>query len=111
MKTKYPLLICNVELARSGERTSDISFTFVDVRQASTYLQSQVDHEGDIVPKVRIYKNSPESMVLQIRTFGPVTGSSKGKPRAVFSQLSFNRQSMLAIADEIKRMALTLPEA
>lgn len=78
---------------------------------AYPYLQTHVDHEGDAVPAVRVYKSSPDEVTVQIRTYGPVGRTPFGKPRAVYSQFSSNRQGMLALAAEIKRIAESMEEA
>lgn len=83
----------------------DVWFTLPD---PVPYLNAHVDHDGTKDNSVRVFRNSPESMALQIRTMGPTC--HRGKPRAVFSHFSSNRQNMLTLAAEIIRIAHTLPE-
>lgn len=100
MISKYP------SLTRHDPRDgSDVWFTMTDPRP---YLQAHVDHGGTPDNSVRVFRNSPESMCLQLRTFGPTC--LRGKPRAVYSHFSSNRQNMLKLAAEITRLAMTLPE-
>jgi len=111
MSGKYPKLIRDVS---SG--TMDIMF-LVDgaargeaFSSALPYLQSNVDHFGDSMPGVRVMKTSPESMEVQIRTYGPVGTSHKGKRRPVYSSFSYGRQGMLKLAEEITRIAMTIED-
>lgn len=116
MNSKYPTLTRGTVLNAAG---TGIDTLFVlrgmdsieTVHKATPYLQSHVDHGGDETPGVRVLKCSPESMSVQIRTFGPVGQYGDGKQRKVYSSFSSNRQNMLKLAEEIKRIAEQLPEA
>lgn len=118
MKSKYPALLRDPSSNAAGFGTDTmLVLNGMDsagtVHKATPYLQSHVDHDGGNTPGVRVYRCSPESMSVQIRTFGPVGsyGRGKGKERRVYSGFSSNRQNMLKLAAEIKRIAEQLPEA
>lgn len=106
MKSKYPsLMITPTSIDR------DTQYVLRGCFDPTVYLQSRVDHDGEATNSVRVFKSSPESVTLQIRTFGPVGESSRGKNRRVYSHFSSNRQNMLELAAEIIRIANMLPEA
>jgi hypothetical protein len=116
MKSKYPTLTRDPGVNAAGQGTDTmLVLTGMDsvdtIQKALPYLQSHVDHDGGDTPGVRVYKCGPESMSVQIRTFGPVGEYRNGKSRRVHSCFSSNRQNMLKLAAEIKRIAEELPEA
>lgn len=116
MKSKYPALLRDPSSNAAGTGIDTMFVLSVPlstdtVHKATPYLQSHVDHDGGSTPGVRVFKCSPESMSVQIRTFGPVGLYAKGKERRVYSSFSSNRQNMLKLAAEIKRIAEQLPEA
>lgn len=103
MNSKYDKLIRN-----NSPGGKDVWFI---LPYSEPYFNSRVDHEGTRDNSVRVFKSPPDSMTLQIRTYGKVTDNSRGTPYPVFSSFTSNRQNMLYIAAEIKRMAEELPEA
>ena len=50
-----------------------------------THTQTQIDHDGDSMPCVRIFGLSPDRAALQIRSYGALTGGRGGKDRPAYS--------------------------
>lgn len=51
----------------------------------------EVKHlDADIEPMLRVYRNSPATIELQIRTFGAVTETGRGTPKNMISGVSLS---------------------
>ncbi|HXI67268.1 MAG TPA: hypothetical protein VNH41_04970, partial [Steroidobacteraceae bacterium] len=70
-----------------------------------SYTKTTVDHDGSTTSGLRVYSQSPECAVLQIRTYGAVTPSRAGKARPAYSTASLNHAE---IAELIELLQLEL---
>jgi len=60
-------------------------------------IKEVADLEKDNDNIIRIYKNNPESVTLQIRTFGPTNQNETGKDRNMIATTSVNLEEWEAI--------------
>jgi len=68
-----------------------------------TDTQTQIDHDGDSMPCVRVYGASPEQTVIQIRTYGSLTGNRNGKTRPAYSSAYLDAKQIV----ELRAVLLT----
>ena len=76
-------------------------------------IQTRVNHEGDSNSGLRIYKESPESVSLQLRTFGPVNGHGgrrAGVDTRAYSSLSLDRAGLDSLIAALTRFRDLLPD-
>lgn len=53
------------------------------------------------LPALRVYKNTPETIHVQIRYSGPITDNRKGKSRNMISGIDLNHEEAASLVNKL----------
>ncbi len=62
----------------------------------------EVKHlDADIEPMLRVYRNSPATIELQVRTFGAITETGRGTPKNMIAGVALTVEEARALRDKL----------
>lgn len=75
---------------------------------ANEHAHTHVDHDGGTDSGLRVYQDSPDTVCIQVRTFGPTNGKfgyrARGKARPAYSTVSLDSEALDRLIAELTKL-------